>query len=553
MRRHLAAAVLVLGAAQLSGCQSYNFGPVSSCLIQPGQRQISLAAVEAADVLFVVDDSGSTEPKQQALAQSFASFIEAIAAAQKDRVSRNLAPFEFHLAVTTSSVFRNYSLGNTGFSTRYESMLNPGCTKGVAAASGPYPQGDFVAAGANARVLHFTKGLNWASWGTASPDPALVSLVQQFVGTNGGGTYSGGNIEVGSCGSAMEQHLRAGRMALQKALAGQQPGVAVSDFPHLGSKLVVVVVGDEDDCSSNSEDPLLLTGDPGNDSCVADRYLAADRKLIPVSEFADYLTGLVTPAGQAPTPARPYISLGAAFIASAARCSDGTYTPADTCSPVTPPGTRVDPGVCPYPNPVTAPVCGGTAPTVPACAGAFGAGVRFFELADIIRSSGYDVVQGSVCEPFGPILAAIGELVKAPLGLRLPTVPASNEVAILRILDAKGASVKVCPQARTGAEAATSGWWFMDCNDRGVTPLVSATPTSCVYINHSSGACEANPGESYTALYLGEVPAGGCTNPTSDGTTPSADCAAKLGGGATKWSCYRPADAVTGNGSCICL
>ncbi len=544
MRRSFALAPLVLSAVAGGGCQSYNFSPMAPCLIHPGSRQVTLASASVADVLFVVDDSGSTEPKQQALAQSFASFIQEVAVAQKDRVSRGLRPFEFHVAVTTSSVFRDYSVGNTGFSTRFENLLNPGCTQGVAVAGGQYPQGGFVAAGTNARVLHFTANLNWASWGTATPDPAIVSLVRQFVGTSSGGVYSGGNVEVGSCGSGEEQHMEAARLALAKALAGQQPGISASEFPHVGAKLVVVFVGDEDDCSSSPVRPLLLTGDPGNDSCVADEYLpAADRKLFAVSEFASYLSGLVAPSGRSPSVSQPYVTMGAAFIVSSVECADGTYVPADACTPVGPP---VASGVCPY-----APTCSQTTqPTV--CGGAYSAGVRFFELADLVRGGGFDVVQASVCEPFGPTLAAIADLVKAPVAIRLPSQPAAREISVLRILGAGGEHVKICTQATSAGASSTAGWWFADCADRGNPPAVAAAPTECIYINHASGDCEANPGETYSAEFLGQLPEGGCASATSDGTTPSSECAGQLGGDASRWSCFRPADIATGNGTCIC-
>ncbi len=578
-RRLLAVAALTLSAiAVVLGCQDYNFNPVGACIIQPGSRQVKLAAVTTADVLFVVDDSMSMDTKQQALAGSFSTFIDALAAAQKDRVARGLEAFEFHLAVTTSSVFRDYGMGpNTGFSTQFESQFTPGCTHGVGVAGGQYPQGGFVAAGANAKVLHFTKDLNWSSWGTASPDPAISALVRQFVGTNSGGTWSGGNVEVGSCGSNEEQHMQAARLALQKAMAGQQPGVDASEFGHLGAKLVLVFVGDEDDCSSDPANPLVLAQtEPGNDSCVADRFKASDQQLYAVGDFATYFSSLVIPAGQTPTAARPYDSMGAAFIVSAVRCADGSYAPMDGCEPTG--GVRVDPSVCPVLPPASCippePVCGVTTcspanPSAcncdPSCGVAYGAGVRFFGLADELRKAGVDdIVEGSVallkdpvtkaCEDFGSNLAAIADLVKAPSALRLPSQPASDEVVVVRILASGGGERKVCAQATGDAQRSTSGWWFMDCADRMDPPAVSPGPTTCIYLNQSAtdptNNCLANPGETYSAEYLGQVPQGGCPNPSTDATAAhsSAECAAALGGNAENWWCYGQG-AV---GTCLC-
>src|SRR5512136_1786621 len=110
-RAPLLVVLTVTAVAVVGGCQDYNFNPVGSCVIQPGVKQVTLADVSAADILFVVDDSGSMDPKQQDLADNFYVFIQNLNAFNQERVSRNLQPFEFHIAITTSSIFRNYGRG----------------------------------------------------------------------------------------------------------------------------------------------------------------------------------------------------------------------------------------------------------------------------------------------------------------------------------------------------------------------------------------------------------------------------------------------------------
>ncbi len=559
-RRALAIAALVAASvAVVGGCQAYNFNPVGSCLIQPGQKQVKLGDVTTADILFVVDDSNSMDPKQQALAQNFSAFIASLAAAQADRAVKGQDPFDFHIAVTTSSVFRDYS--GQGLLTTYESPLIPGCTTGVASAGAPYPQGNFVAYGSNPKVLHFTKSL---AWSTCSPttgvctDSQINALIQQFVGTCSSpaglcsssctGTCSGGNVEVGSCGSGLEQHLQGGRLALQKAVAGQQ-GVAAGEFPHVGSKLVVVWVGDEDDCSSNPANPIVYqsgTDVPGSDACTRDKNLPLDQQQeYRIADLADYFAGLVAPAGQAPSAAHPYASLGAAFIVAANHCTASDPT---TCAPAD------------YSYVLSPASCTGT-PQHASCAGAFAAGVRFLQLADAFKARFYDVIEGTVCEAFGPILQGIADLVKAPSTLRLSSLPASNEITVLRIVDASGNTRKICTQ-RTAAGAVGSpttaeGWWFITCGDLASPPAVASGPTTCVYINHQAAqdpvnSCEANPGETYSAEYMGQIPVGGCPSPSTTGAD-SLFCAQALkpdagAADAQLWSCYG-----TGlTGTCIC-
>ena len=63
-----------------------------------------------------------------------------------------------------------------------------------------------------------------------------------------------------------------------------------------------------------------------------------------------------------------------------------------------------------------------------------------------------------------------------------------------------------------------------------------------MYINHTTGKCEANPGETYSADYLGRLPSGGCTS--------AQDCLTALGGQLDVWNCYVPPGETIG--TCLC-
>lgn len=583
-RRSLAA---FAAAASLAGCNEYTFNPVGHCIVQPASVQVRLSKVSTADILFVVDDSPSTDPKQAGLAASFGDFIRRIVDTNAARTARGLDPLDFHLAVTTSSIFMASAIPNTAcvdasgssqcctptacasvasctpgttdgcsggqvcstsakldstssyvVGMNYQcctmtgcsptpscaagdpcpSMIRnfptpltngPVCTPGLATAGAPYAAGAFVSAPSNPKVLDFDKTLAWSTWGTATQDPRLTQLVQQFED----------NIKVGSCGSGEEQHLQAARLAIQSALAGQQPGVAKGGWPHSGAKLVVVWVGDEDDCSSPESAPLpMALFTPGADSCVFDKHRpAGQQREYPVSEFTDYLAGLVKDGGAA--------DLGAAFIVSAVRCADGTYAPADQC--IGGPG-------CPVAPPATC------QPPAPVCGGAYASGERFFQLADGLRGRGFSVVEGTVCDAyppatFGPVLSQIADLVQPPSTLTLPSLPATRAITTVVISKPDGTTRKVCTQG--------TDWCFVDCNDHAATPACLAAGTSrCISINHTSGNCEANPDETYSAEYIGTVPAGGCA--------ASSDCTRALGGKDADWTCAIEAGAS--RGSCTC-
>jgi hypothetical protein len=63
-----------------------------------------------------------------------------------------------------------------------------------------------------------------------------------------------------------------------------------------------------------------------------------------------------------------------------------------------------------------------------------------------------------------------------------------------------------------------------------------------VFINQETGDCQANPGETYSADYIGLLPPGGCQNRDQ--------CRATLGGRLEDWGCYVPSGAT--RGTCIC-
>jgi hypothetical protein len=655
MRSHVHLPLALAAAALLGSCQDYNFSTVNYCLIQPGTERVTLSDVSTADILFVVDDSGSMGGEQAKLAASFQAFVDSLKASNVARVAAQLEPIDFHIAVTTTSVFLNApttatcstscggaagqrvccdSVNNqplpvsktcgkdadcsSGHSCRTDCLGRSGeatccsaaaaapelvaqacpavgqpcgklqnryvvprsarlCSGGTDCAHGPdpaapnpapagyacrstclglagqsacctdqgvtwrdetcvlgvgkegalYPRGDFVRAGTNPRVLHFTKDLFCPGVppGTVCGprnDAAIDALVTQFKQ----------NVNVGTCGSGQEQGLEAARRAIQKALnsnatprpADVQPDLQPGEWLHDKSKLVVVFVGDEDDCSGPEDASTgVIFAVSGTDACFLDAQLPAEQqRQYKLQQYADFLTTLNRP-------------VAGAFIVSAKSetCVDDACK-ADLCCDTACTGN----GSC------GSSTCGGQAP-----------GTRFLALKDLIRK-GADTVAGSVCDPgdaanpgFSTILKRVAEVVKQPSGLKLPTQPASATLTVLRIAGANGKTRKTCygpaPKGTTQAQAEGASppydWWFTDGSD---TNRAATGPTRFVYINRSNRACEANPGETYSADYLGLLPA-------IDGCASAVDCAAAIGGTADDWTCAGY-EAGVSRGSCVC-
>ena len=98
-------ALAAVASTAIACNNGYQFAPAGRCLIQPGSVQVHLDPTSSADILFVVDDSPSTNEKQAGLAASFGDFISEVVQTNVARAARGLEPIDFHIAVTTSSVF----------------------------------------------------------------------------------------------------------------------------------------------------------------------------------------------------------------------------------------------------------------------------------------------------------------------------------------------------------------------------------------------------------------------------------------------------------------
>jgi hypothetical protein len=471
--RHALVVLALIVAVALAACQDYQFSPVGHCLVQPGRA--SVGSVAAIDVLFVVDDSNSMDVVQARLASNFETFIDRIAQKQQARVAAGKEPFDIYIAVTSTSVLVNRYIETNGscgrvspgvcsietvttppnrsaysydcsnapglcgdIVTNYYNFVENKCTPGILKANGaPYPAGAFLAAGSNPKVIGFTRNLNWSS-GTA--DPTIQGLIAKFKQ----------NIQVGSCGANQEMPFEAARLAIQKALAKQQGLGGGETWPHPGSELAVIFVGNEDDCSTPRADQGGLVWDgkqAGLDTCYADSRIATPQKLTKNSEYVTFLTGLGRP-------------LVAAFVR----------------------------------------------PGFPDCNGPADMGARMHALATDLSSAGATVIEASVCGAFGDPLQQIAAELAPPDTLALPTTPAADVVTRLYLEGLDGQTDHVCDGPAAGKE-----WWFVDCNATPQVPLAAGRTSACVQVAQG-GACAPTGGQTLIAEYLGRIPNDGCAS-----------------------------------------
>ncbi len=630
-------ALLPLAIVAVAGCQDYNFNPVGHCLIQPGTERVQLSNLSTADVLFVVDDSGSMGGEQEKLAQNFAAFIANLDQTNLTRRTAGLEPIDFHVAVTTTSVFYNGATAATtcrsdcpgaagslvccettstgdapvkvakrcaassecgGLECRTDcaGLLGESvccdattkvaptsealscatanapcgaldthfrfdglCAPGNATADAYYPHGSFVGLGDNPRVLHFDKELYPAIDAAGQPirDGALpacsdgskicnrqgytaTQLKNWFVVADHGRRLvgqrdrrhlrlgPGAGAPGGEAGGAEGRRGQAARHPQRVRPAGERSrGLAARQLQAgagvRGRRGRLLLAGGRERRRHPERRPrqrlLLQRRDPADPEAVRrGRHGRLLRQPEPPHGRRLHRVRHVRPDGESV-------------------CQDDSCVAGLCCDTQ----CTGNPGVC------SSSICGGQGP-----------GLRLLEAKTAFQGKGADTVVGSMCDPnFGSILDRIAEIVKPPSGLVLPTQPAGSEIVLLRIANAKGETRKTCrgpaPATMTVTEAKAAGydWWFTGADQQ--TPTIATTD---IFINHDTGNCEANPGETYSADYLGRLPAAGCQT--------RQDCYASLGGtkatsGAEVWTCYAGEGptgfvlpTVAAPGTCIC-
>jgi hypothetical protein len=377
MRVRTAILSTVLAALSACACDTVPASAVTDC------NEEIVPGTAATDILFVVDDSGSMAEEQSALSQNLSTFIDALLG----------APIQLDLRVgITNTSIHGYPSGNR---TDYGS----GPSAGV-----PYPAGAVVAIEQDAQgigirgnfVYGFDPDSGTTTWGGARILANGADLARDFKA----------NVLQGTWGSGKEQPLAAMKLALEKSTAG---GVNFG-FQRAGARLAVVILTDEDDCSS----PI---GSIASDAACQ----APSPNLYPLSDYVTYLdsTASITQAGP------PIVALIAGFDAAGAtstcRGTDPSFVPTTASAAASLP-TRLD---------------------------------AFMDALDTSAAPVDRTFKYSICQNFGSSLVAIANAI-VPQTLPLERAPADWQM-IAVALNRNGSSL-ACPLALAGTpEAATSG------------------------------------------------------------------------------------------------
>jgi hypothetical protein len=230
----------------------------------------------AVDILFMVDNSPSMDPKQAALAQNFPRLIQAL-----QTLPGGLS--DVHIGVISSDM----GAGSEGIGGNCDVPLGD---RGLLWGNDPTPGARATVAGAPNNGCGLYLGARW------------IEDVQNATGVGRLRNYTGNLTDVFSClaravgvnGCGYEHQLQSIRVALNP-----QAGVndANNGFLRPKAKLAIILVTDEDDCSANpndtDNDSMFLQRPPGQTASLkcAARGHVCNGKPIPNYDPVNGYTG----------------------------------------------------------------------------------------------------------------------------------------------------------------------------------------------------------------------------------------------------------------------
>ncbi len=427
-----AAAGLVLLTITV-GCQSYVFEPVVPALISVSNTTYALTDVASADILFVIDDSGSMAGEQANISANFDVFINALEAENATRSANGDPLLKYRLAVTSTSINLRYqdAAGNLVESSNYNIANPSNCGTPYALVDGsPYPVGQLLAAPGNQAILD-------------SESLASAEIIRQFKQ----------NVQLGTCGSGQEQGLLAMRRALE----------ANPSFVRDRSRLVVVFLSDEEDCSDPDRDLTLAIN---ADLCVEEAAKAGGGLLGPVLDYATFLRSV-----------SPDVVVGSIVSANG--------TPPNITA-----GVCTDPtcdAACASPNPAASPCyCGGQSP-----------GGRYLQLADLI---GAGSLKNSICQSsFSDTMRLLAEVISSVDAIYLSTRPFENDPSLVLLKIIRDGEEILCNSPTDSLQADPT----QSCaSDPTLDWEYDETEVLIRLCDQPGSSCKIQPGDSYKVSFV---------------------------------------------------
>ena len=284
------AALVMTMASALGGCMRRELKPLNPCLISGVVAEVAVQGVDKVDMLFIVDSSKSMLDEQQKLKEQIPKLVQILASGMREDGTEFPAAKNMHLGVVTTDM----GVPGAGLPDTYNCNHNGG-----------YGDDGILRTGPGMAVMDpMDPTNNWAPDATCSPTyPNFISF-EQKLGDDpvAKATDLGCVAQVGPGGCGYEMQLEAGLKALWPSIDidpmtgmqwidpnTKQPGNRITflttqadqggpkmygygDTVNAGflrnntaegiSLIAVILVSDEDDCSSKTVDHLRNKTDP---------------------------------------------------------------------------------------------------------------------------------------------------------------------------------------------------------------------------------------------------------------------------------------------------
>ncbi len=352
-------------------CSGVPEGVVGRC-----DAELALPGSVSTDILFIVDNSGSMSEEQAKVVAQLSAFLDSLANSpvQND--------FQVGVVSTSVSMYANSCA---------ETTLTRAEAEAGRLQLGKELSGE-VHADSQRKLLRFD-------------DPDLLEQFGLLIGQ-------------GTAGLGQEMGFEAMRLALSEPLASVAPEAMPSGnagFLRAGSRLLVVVVTDEDDCSVPDPQAVMLTASCQINECTTDADCnSAGTYCVPLGTDGTRLcetNRCETPQGRAALePVSTYVDFLKAL-------DDGTGTSRlrdVSLAVIGPVNAEGEPERCRS-----------------ATDEAYGVGERY---RDAVLQMGERGFIGSICsDDYGVTLQRIAELVAAPQVLDLPQSPVDGSLVRIRI------------------------------------------------------------------------------------------------------------------------
>jgi hypothetical protein len=209
-------------ALSITACQDYGFAPVCPHSIEESELSTTPIRPSPADILFVVDNSGSMADEQARLAANFGAFI--------DEISQSNADYRIAVVSTDLSSSLGERAGEVTLDWDEAEPFELITTNG----NRPGEPGVCSEVGIEHGCFR-------------GPEPALRIIDSTMVREQQIEAFTA-NVSIGSCGSGSEEGLAAAVEALDRAGANECNGGFLRDR----SNLVLIFLTDEEDASPGS-------------------------------------------------------------------------------------------------------------------------------------------------------------------------------------------------------------------------------------------------------------------------------------------------------------